>query len=540
MEIFLLPLKAMGAVFIANPIFAIVPVIIYFGLFAVSKKFSVLLASLLWLAYLSYEYAIKLRILCSGECNIRVDLLLIYPLLLVVSIVAIIAFARSRVNSTVISHLFTGWKWNIRYVYVGIVLITAVFAAYAYRQHALGVARTDSPVALQQLSKEFWVWYDPEVLTALALNEATPQSVRAAIARNAIVPTDTLSRLMGDRYVEVRKAAATNPRTTAAGLRTILTTLDGSPEVKFQILAHPNTPCDVLRELATDHNDRIQQLAARRLVGCPATTVVLSVTTAQSNASRSDEEPNASAIAPDQSGTPACAHADDIVQSVYSHCVQRVRDQLAADKRAPGTGQDVRVEALTVAIDRGDVEIANLLLNDGLDLNKRSREGKTPLILAASLGRNEIIKALLAHGAEINQRGATIPDADRTALMRAVESDRADTVKILLAHGADPLLADLTGWTAIHYAAKDGHRQSLEVLVAYGVDVNLHIGEGTHAGQTPLIAAAYFGHVRTLTWLLEHGADPALSDRYGYTALRLAHERGNEDAVTVLSRMTEK
>jgi hypothetical protein len=98
MEILLLPLKAMGAIFIANPILAIVPTILYFWLFTASKRFFVLSAGLLWLAYLCYESAIKLRILCSGECNIRVDLLLIYPILLLVSVVAIILALRKNNN----------------------------------------------------------------------------------------------------------------------------------------------------------------------------------------------------------------------------------------------------------------------------------------------------------------------------------------------------------------------------------------------------------------------------------------------------------
>ena len=37
---------------------------------------------LAWVAYGVYEYLMYRRVLCSGECNIRVDLLLIYPLLL--------------------------------------------------------------------------------------------------------------------------------------------------------------------------------------------------------------------------------------------------------------------------------------------------------------------------------------------------------------------------------------------------------------------------------------------------------------------------
>jgi hypothetical protein len=41
-------------------------------------------AAALWVAYAAYEYGMKARVLCSGECNIRVDLLLIWPVLFVV------------------------------------------------------------------------------------------------------------------------------------------------------------------------------------------------------------------------------------------------------------------------------------------------------------------------------------------------------------------------------------------------------------------------------------------------------------------------
>lgn len=47
-------------------------------------------ASVLWVLYSAYEYLMHARVLCSGECNIRVDLLLIYPLLLGVTVFAII------------------------------------------------------------------------------------------------------------------------------------------------------------------------------------------------------------------------------------------------------------------------------------------------------------------------------------------------------------------------------------------------------------------------------------------------------------------
>ena len=49
-----------------------------------------------WFLYGVYEYLMRFRVLCSGECNIRVDLLLIYPLLLILSIVTVVTIVKQR------------------------------------------------------------------------------------------------------------------------------------------------------------------------------------------------------------------------------------------------------------------------------------------------------------------------------------------------------------------------------------------------------------------------------------------------------------
>lgn len=53
-----------------------------------------LLAAIAWAAYGAYEYRMQTA-WCTGECNIRVDLLLFYPILLIVSAFAIWRFYRS-------------------------------------------------------------------------------------------------------------------------------------------------------------------------------------------------------------------------------------------------------------------------------------------------------------------------------------------------------------------------------------------------------------------------------------------------------------
>ncbi|MBE9565036.1 MAG: hypothetical protein IMF17_07295 [Proteobacteria bacterium] len=94
MDILILPLTLMGLVFITAPFTALIPTVIFGWLYLKSKQKSNVAAALLWGFYTIYEHMMYLRILCSGECNIRIDLLLIYPLLLIASIIAISATIR--------------------------------------------------------------------------------------------------------------------------------------------------------------------------------------------------------------------------------------------------------------------------------------------------------------------------------------------------------------------------------------------------------------------------------------------------------------
>jgi hypothetical protein len=92
-------LSILGAVFIPQPWLALVPGAFFLGLYRVSRRKLAVTAAVAWLLYAPYEYAMHRRWLCTGECDIRVDLLLFYPLLIVLSLAAAIVTARSLVRS---------------------------------------------------------------------------------------------------------------------------------------------------------------------------------------------------------------------------------------------------------------------------------------------------------------------------------------------------------------------------------------------------------------------------------------------------------
>ncbi|HQR18561.1 MAG TPA: hypothetical protein PK948_09320 [Gemmatimonadales bacterium] len=87
------------SLFIAYPALALVPALLFLLGYWWSRRPSNGIAALCWLLYAGYETAMRLRWLCTGECNIRVDLLLLYPALAAVSLFAAVAFARARRGS---------------------------------------------------------------------------------------------------------------------------------------------------------------------------------------------------------------------------------------------------------------------------------------------------------------------------------------------------------------------------------------------------------------------------------------------------------
>ncbi len=62
--------------------FSIPAAITFFVLFAISRRRACLIAGLLWLLPVPYEFLVQTN--CTGECNIRVDLLLVLPLEIIV------------------------------------------------------------------------------------------------------------------------------------------------------------------------------------------------------------------------------------------------------------------------------------------------------------------------------------------------------------------------------------------------------------------------------------------------------------------------
>lgn len=78
------------AIFVEQPWIAVAPAVVFYLLYYPFRLKLVLVAAALWTIYSVYELGIWNGLFCDQDCNIRVDLLVIYPLLAVISGLAIL------------------------------------------------------------------------------------------------------------------------------------------------------------------------------------------------------------------------------------------------------------------------------------------------------------------------------------------------------------------------------------------------------------------------------------------------------------------
>ena len=135
---------------------------------------------------------------------------------------------------------------------------------------------------------------------------------------------------------------------------------------------------------------------------------------------------------------------------------------------------------------------ATLLSTQGIELDARSRNGDTALMIAAFNGEVVAATRLIDKGAEINR----------------------------------------PGWTALHYAAASGNLPITRKLLEHAAYIDAESPNKT----TPLMMAARAGHEKVVLMLLEEGADVLLKNELGLDAIDFAKSQER----TAIARLLER
>ena len=156
------------------------------------------------------------------------------------------------------------------------------------------------------------------------------------------------------------------------------------------------------------------------------------------------------------------------------------------------------MDLVTAIVDRGanlDVPLARpLTVRSGMDFGDNTLgDGATPMMRAARAGDHEVIRLLLAKGANpalttkggVNALMLAAGIGYRDKNTRGSERDALETVKVMMGAGLDPKQTDTRGENALHGAALRGADTIVQFLIDQGVDVNAT----SKQGYTPLDVA---------------------------------------------------
>ena len=217
--------------------------------------------------------------------------------------------------------------------------------------------------------------------------------------------------------------------------------------------------------------------------------------------------------------------------------------------------------------------VCEVFLAHGVDPNARARPKKLPGrpgrttpadSTALHLGATypEVIKALVAHGAD-----ATARDADGATPLHKVW-DQGEAAELLLTHGANPNARDSKGETPLSVSMVFHNTSARDAILAHGGDVNARDAQGKSLlhkattielaawlldhgarleakdkeGRTPLhdiAAATWWGNgLENLKLLLSRGAEAEAKDAHGATPLAVAISSGNREVAVFLQQHT--
>ena len=222
---------------------------------------------------------------------------------------------------------------------------------------------------------------------------------------------------------------------------------------------------------------------------------------------------------------------------------------------------DPGVEVLHAAAENGDIEIIELLVSQGFNVDSRDKDGVTPLMLSAlydkpsafqlllqkradpclkgnngssllhyaTQGENtSIMNNLLSLGLDIDSRDTQ----GATPLMYAAAFDKQSAFQLLIEKGADPSLKADRGFSLLHCAVQGGNPSIINKLLSLGLDIDCR--QDVPFDRTPLMCAAADGKQSAFEMLIQNGADPSLKD---YREENLLHFAARGGDVTIINKL---
>lgn len=185
-----------------------------------------------------------------------------------------------------------------------------------------------------------------------------------------------------------------------------------------------------------------------------------------------------------------------------------------------------------LAAQQGDIDKVKTCLALGVDINTCDCQGKTAITLASLYQQYACVQALIDAGADINKQDYTCLNFFLISCL----NDDLTLLRIILLAKLDFNCVTCFGGVGLTLACEKGYLSIVKELLAH---TEINVNQTNYVGWTLLLEAIVLndGGIKQqaiVQLLLEHGASPHLTDKYGKTLLELARERGFEEIAQLL------
>ncbi|AEX62044.1 putative ankyrin repeat protein [Megavirus vitis] len=199
---------------------------------------------------------------------------------------------------------------------------------------------------------------------------------------------------------------------------------------------------------------------------------------------------------------------------------------------------------LTIATKRTNpvyLSVVKLLLKRGANINAVDMYGNSALMLACSQNDVELAELLIRSGIDVNIKSNCNMTALISAAYNSGHNNNIDLIKLLLEHGADVNFINIYGRTALDaacdYKNKCDNLQTIKLLLDHWCDVNIKNENGYNA---LMIACQYPNSLDTIKLLIDYWSDLCTCGINGCdsqcekSAIGIAKSKDNRDIVDYL------
>lgn len=158
------------------------------------------------------------------------------------------------------------------------------------------------------------------------------------------------------------------------------------------------------------------------------------------------------------------------------------------------------------------IEKTKFLVKHGCDVDMVDEYGRTALSIVSNNGYIEMVNLLIELGADVNKVNE---NDNNTPLHDASYNGNTEIIKLLINAGADVNAINKNNKTPIYWALMNGHAETVKVFIDAGIDVNTCYEDN----ETALNWASYRGHVETVKLLIDACADVNIADKFNRTPL---------------------